>query len=182
MPMLLKYIPEKTKPASHYEIELPEGLDELILSCLAKYPAQRPTAKQLRERLASIPMVETWDNDLATRWWAEHTLHRESSDEEERPDPDTSFNDITSTNPRDYPTEEDLRRWIGGAMSLKRTTVVELHLEMCEDCAERVGLLSKQDEFVDHLRNAMSPADDSGFIVNDKNDWVTRKTQMRSLT
>lgn len=158
MPLLLKHISGKPEPPSHYNPDLPEGLDELVLGCLAKDPSQRPTATQLRDRLASIPLDEAWDNDLATRWWAEHPYLRELSDVEEKSD--TDFIESTPNMPGGHPTEQDLRRWIGGVLSNYRTAAVEQHLEVCEDCAEQVGRLSSEDEFVDHLRNVMSSEDD----------------------
>jgi hypothetical protein len=52
---------------------LPGELNELVLSCLAKNPADRPkSAFELGERLASIPLVDSWDQRRAEAWWTEN--------------------------------------------------------------------------------------------------------------
>lgn len=56
---------------------LPEGLDELVLACLAKLPAARPaSAETLRSALLALD-VGAWTERDSARWWHEHaeTLH-----------------------------------------------------------------------------------------------------------
>jgi serine/threonine-protein kinase len=57
-------------PSSRTELEVPPELDELILACLAKEPADRPaTAGQLASSLAAVPLAEPWTEERAQRWW-----------------------------------------------------------------------------------------------------------------
>jgi tRNA A-37 threonylcarbamoyl transferase component Bud32 len=61
------------RPSQRTEFALPAGLDEVILACLAKDPADRPeSAQELSRRLAAIPVEESWDEDRALRWWNAH--------------------------------------------------------------------------------------------------------------
>ena len=161
MKLLFKHISEQPKAPSHYGPEMPDGLDELVLKCLSKDPGLRPTASQLREVLAAIPLDRPWDNNQAIAWWAAHPYLRELSTVSKQDDLiETDLAESTSNTPREHPTEAELRRWINGALSINRTTEVEQHVESCEVCAETVGQLSTDDEFVDHLRDCMSETDD----------------------
>jgi tRNA A-37 threonylcarbamoyl transferase component Bud32 len=59
-------------PSSRSRIPLPQGLDQVILACLAKKPEHRPrTAAELSRSLAAIK-VETWTQDQARQWWEQH--------------------------------------------------------------------------------------------------------------
>jgi serine/threonine-protein kinase len=60
-------------PSSRTEIRIPAGLEALILSCLAKNPADRPScASELSARLsASIPN-DPWTRHDAREWWERH--------------------------------------------------------------------------------------------------------------
>lgn len=63
------------KPSSHSEHDLPEGLDDLILACLAKEPEGRPqTATELDALLAACKPKRAWTQDRATAWWRLHIL------------------------------------------------------------------------------------------------------------
>jgi serine/threonine-protein kinase len=49
---------------------IPPALDQLVLACLAKEPADRPAnAATLAERLAMV-VVEPWDEEQARQWWS----------------------------------------------------------------------------------------------------------------
>jgi serine/threonine-protein kinase len=51
----------------------PAELEELIMQCLAKKPADRPqTAREIRDRLAEIHDVTRWRQTDAKAWWQEH--------------------------------------------------------------------------------------------------------------
>ena len=57
-------------PSGRTELPIPSALDRIVLSCLAKDPAQRPqTAKDLASRLASIDFNSPWTDDRARSWW-----------------------------------------------------------------------------------------------------------------
>jgi serine/threonine-protein kinase len=52
---------------------IPPALDQLILACLAKDPAQRPqSAKELSRQLAKVENGDQWTAREARTWWDEH--------------------------------------------------------------------------------------------------------------
>jgi hypothetical protein len=60
-------------PSQRSEMPIPAVLDELVLACLAKLPAERPqSARELLRRLDAIDFGRTWTDDRARAWWAEH--------------------------------------------------------------------------------------------------------------
>jgi serine/threonine-protein kinase len=57
-------------PSERSELPIPPALDRLVLSCLAKNPADRPqTARELSQRLAEIKGLPAWSDDRAREWW-----------------------------------------------------------------------------------------------------------------
>jgi serine/threonine-protein kinase len=74
MEMMVKHTREEpTPPSSRTELEIPAALDEWILKCLAKDPAQRPaTADALAEGLSSISIASPWTRARARAWWDRH--------------------------------------------------------------------------------------------------------------
>ena len=59
-----------TPPSLRAELPIPAALDRLVLSCLAKDPAQRPqSAKELSSRLAEIDVLSPWTEERARDWW-----------------------------------------------------------------------------------------------------------------
>jgi tRNA A-37 threonylcarbamoyl transferase component Bud32 len=62
-----------TPPSARTELSIPTALDQLVLSCLAKDPAERPqSARELSRRLAEIQSVGIWTENHARTWWATH--------------------------------------------------------------------------------------------------------------
>ncbi|MEO8259530.1 MAG: serine/threonine-protein kinase [Acidobacteriota bacterium] len=62
-----------TPPSVHSKLPIPAALDQLVLSCLAKDPAQRPqTARELSRRLAAINDAGSWTQERARDWWTNH--------------------------------------------------------------------------------------------------------------
>jgi eukaryotic-like serine/threonine-protein kinase len=61
-----------TPPSAVSEVPIPEALDRLVLSCLAKDPAERPQAAELSRQLAAVAGADTWTEERARDWWAKH--------------------------------------------------------------------------------------------------------------
>ncbi len=60
--------PSETAPAP-----IPGALDDVILSCLAKDPGQRPQSpRELSRRLAAVEGAERWNAGAARAWWDVH--------------------------------------------------------------------------------------------------------------
>jgi serine/threonine-protein kinase len=73
-PMALLVHHAKTTPAppsTRTDRPIPRPLDDLVLTCLAKDPADRPqSARELSLRLAELDVVSAWTQDRAAEWWA----------------------------------------------------------------------------------------------------------------
>jgi serine/threonine-protein kinase len=64
-----------TPPSARTDLPIPTALDDLVLSCLAKDPANRPqSARELSLRLAEVEGASAWTQDRAREWWATHQL------------------------------------------------------------------------------------------------------------
>jgi serine/threonine-protein kinase len=62
-----------TPPSQRSELAIPRALDDLVLSCLSKDPADRPqTAAELSRRLAGIHCESRWNDERARDWWSTH--------------------------------------------------------------------------------------------------------------
>jgi serine/threonine protein kinase len=57
------------RPSEVAEQPVPAELEEIILRCLAKSPAERPTAVELAKVLRALPRAGAWSDDDAARWW-----------------------------------------------------------------------------------------------------------------
>jgi hypothetical protein len=65
------HIQETPEPPSRQtELEVPPALDDLVLACLAKDPADRPAdGDALRRRLRDLGLADRWTEERAQRWW-----------------------------------------------------------------------------------------------------------------
>jgi serine/threonine-protein kinase len=60
-------------PSRRARVTIPYELEELVLACLAKRPADRPqSADELSARLAAVPLPREWTVDRAREWWDRH--------------------------------------------------------------------------------------------------------------
>ena len=60
-------------PSSRTEIPIPQELDALVLSCLAKDREHRPqSARDLLQRLDAIAPQKPWTDARAREWWKKH--------------------------------------------------------------------------------------------------------------
>ncbi|OLB12823.1 MAG: hypothetical protein AUH07_07145 [Gemmatimonadetes bacterium 13_2_20CM_70_9] len=62
-----------TPPSARTDLPIPRALDDLVLSCLAKDPANRPqSARELSLQLAEVEGASAWTQERAREWWATH--------------------------------------------------------------------------------------------------------------
>ena len=60
-------------PSARTDLPIPRALEDLVLSCLAKDPANRPqSARELSLRLAEVAGASPWTQEQAREWWAAH--------------------------------------------------------------------------------------------------------------
>jgi serine/threonine-protein kinase len=60
-------------PSERSELDIPATLDQVILSCLAKLPEDRPqSAGELSRLLAAAVPAGEWSEEKAHRWWDRH--------------------------------------------------------------------------------------------------------------
>ena len=72
--MMQRHIREEpTPPSRRTELDVPRGLDQLVLACLAKQREDRPAnGEELGSLFAGLELSEQWTQDRARRWWETH--------------------------------------------------------------------------------------------------------------
>ena len=64
-------------PSARTDRRIPSDLEEVVMSCLAKNPAERPqSARELALRLGRVEGADDWNQDRARRWWTKHESER----------------------------------------------------------------------------------------------------------
>ena len=60
-------------PSTRASLPIPRSLDDLVLSCLAKDPTDRPqSARELSLRLRDMEGADAWTQERAREWWVTH--------------------------------------------------------------------------------------------------------------
>jgi serine/threonine-protein kinase len=74
MQLILKHAQATPEPPStRTELPIARELDDIVLSCLAKSPADRPhSARELARLLQAVPVKTRWTPQLARAWWETH--------------------------------------------------------------------------------------------------------------
>jgi serine/threonine-protein kinase len=61
------------RPSTRSEIQMPASLEDLLMECLEKDPARRPTsAAAVSSRLDAVSLASPWTVERAERWWEMH--------------------------------------------------------------------------------------------------------------
>ena len=72
--MLLHHVRTRpVPPSTRSELPIPKQLEAILMMCLEKDPAKRPSsALELDSRLAQVPCEAPWTNERARQWWDAH--------------------------------------------------------------------------------------------------------------
>jgi len=72
--LLVQHVQATPKPPSAVtELPIPAALEEIVLACLAKDPADRPaSARDLSRRLDAVEGAHSWTEERRREWWDRH--------------------------------------------------------------------------------------------------------------
>jgi len=71
--LIVAHASHPVMPPSNHRPDIPEDLEQIVLRCLAKTPADRyPSAEALGEALSQCSAANQWTQADARRWWEEH--------------------------------------------------------------------------------------------------------------
>jgi eukaryotic-like serine/threonine-protein kinase len=88
------------RPSEALGQSLPSDLEDVLLACLAKRPAERPAgARVVRDRLTACGAAGQWGQAQAARWWDEHKLRPPAAPGQQR------VADARSPGPRTLPLD-----------------------------------------------------------------------------
>ncbi|MEM8666054.1 MAG: protein kinase [Planctomycetota bacterium] len=164
MGMLLKHASQAPKPPSEWNPELPKEIDEVILKCLAKDPADRPNdVSELARLLERIPVKADWGNQQARTWW-ESTLpdidvSSASGDTSIEMDSKTKGTQLVN-----HPSDGDLWKWSRNELTPVYAAAIEDHIENCQTCGQLVDEImssnSDSGSFKHRVRDLLRDEDD----------------------
>jgi hypothetical protein len=68
--VMIAHARDPVVPPSRFQSDIPEDLEQIVLRCLAKLPADRfPDAVSLERALGACACAGDWDAELAAKWW-----------------------------------------------------------------------------------------------------------------
>jgi serine/threonine protein kinase len=119
-------VPDRPSLLSGFEV--PAELDDVVLACLAKDPADRPaSAEELRERLRRVPLAEPWGPREAEGWWKANP--RESPDDRSPDDELTASRDLMARSwLREPPGKEDDTLLVPSRKPAQRDEIVRVEV------------------------------------------------------
>jgi serine/threonine protein kinase len=80
--LLKKHTAEIPTAPSKLTSGVSSELEDLVMRCLAKSPADRPSdAFEIHRALAAMPLRDRWDNQIARVWWNENLVGLMGDDE-----------------------------------------------------------------------------------------------------
>ncbi len=86
--MMVGHVHMQPKPPSERTHQtIPEDLEMLVLGCLKKDATERPTMKEVGEKLASLALKYPWSTADAEAWWTAHQKELDSRHRVEAPVP-----------------------------------------------------------------------------------------------
>ncbi len=72
----VKTVPQRPSEAS--ELEIPSTLEEIVMKCLQKDPANRfRNTRELMDAIRSVPFSDPWTWEKAEEWWSLHMVEDE---------------------------------------------------------------------------------------------------------